>query len=232
MDPMLSDEERLEEIKKWWKTHGMSLVGGLALGVAIVWGWGYFQDVKKGTKNSASSEYNVLTSQISTYERTGLLRTKPDKKTESIIQIQSEELIKKYGDTVYAVDSSLILAKLAVSKNNLKEAQKRLQWVVSKTDSDSYKHHIGRIRLARVQRDQKQYAAALKTLDVTPPSQFSMMYNFIKGTVYERQSQCSQARSAYQISIKVMESQEKSKQNQLKDLKQTIQRRLENVQNC
>ncbi len=235
MDPLLTDEERLEQIKKWWKTHGMSLLAGLALGIAAVWGWNSYQNSNNSTNIRASAEYNNLTRYLTFVEKKMFLQAKPDKKVAAKleeIEVKFEELIKNYGSTVYAIDSALILASLAVAKNDLKEASKRLQWAAAKASAGGYKYHIVRLRLARVQRDQKKYAAALKTLNVKTPSQFSVMYNFIKGTVYEQQKQCPQARSAYEISIKVMESQDKSKHTQYKDLKQTIQRRLENVQNC
>jgi len=200
-----------------------------------VWGWNNYQSSNNATNIKASSEYNSLTQYLTFVEKRMFLQAKPDKKVAAKleeIEVKFEELIKKYGNTVYAIDSALILASRAVTKDDLKEASKRLQWAADKTGSSGYKYHIIRLRLARVQRDQKNYAAALKTLNVEAPSQFSMMYNFVKGTVYERQNQCPQARSAYEISIKVMEAQKKSKHAQYKDLKQTIQRRLENVQNC
>ncbi|VAW80958.1 hypothetical protein MNBD_GAMMA12-3601 [hydrothermal vent metagenome] len=235
MDPLLTDEERLEQIKKWWKTHGMSLLAGLALGISVVWGWGYYKESNNATSTKASIEYYNLTRVLSFMERKTYLGAKTDKKIKARleeVEVKFEEIIRNYGGTVYAIDSALVLARRAIAKNDLAEANKRLQWAIGQTNTSGYKHHIIRLRLARVQRDQKKYADALKTLSVKAPSQFSIMYSFVKGTVFERQKQCPKARSAYQISIKVMEAQDKKKQVQFKDLKQTIQRRLENVQNC
>ena len=60
MDANLTDEERLEVIKKWWRENGSSIITGVVLGLAVLFGskaWFAYQDRKAET---ASNIYTTL----------------------------------------------------------------------------------------------------------------------------------------------------------------------------
>ena len=47
MDANLTDEEKLELLKKWWKENGGSIITGVVLGLALLFGgkaWFAYQD--------------------------------------------------------------------------------------------------------------------------------------------------------------------------------------------
>ena len=51
MNAYETDEEKVEAIKGWWKENGISVVGGLALGLAAVFGWLFLRFVASAKVN-------------------------------------------------------------------------------------------------------------------------------------------------------------------------------------
>ena len=43
MAELLTEEEQVEQLKKWWKENGLSIVGGVVVGLALVFGWRSWQ---------------------------------------------------------------------------------------------------------------------------------------------------------------------------------------------
>lgn len=57
MADYLTDEEQAERLKGWWDRYGASLIAGLALAVAGVVGWRYYQDFAGDRAAAAATAY-------------------------------------------------------------------------------------------------------------------------------------------------------------------------------
>ena len=57
MADYLTDEEQAERLKRWWDQNGASLVIGLALAVAAVVGWRFYQDYRSDRADEASEVF-------------------------------------------------------------------------------------------------------------------------------------------------------------------------------
>ena len=133
-----------------------------------------------------------------------------------------------------------MLAKLNVQKGDFKAAQSGLEWVVQQTDSRSYKHQLAKLRLARVLRDQKLFDQAHQLLAASKDTAFDAQYSFVRGTVFEAQMKCGEARQAYQTALQgikqdIGERRSKDTQADLMgatEFKQRVEQQLENVVNC
>ena len=44
MTDFKTDEEKAEELKAWWKENGTSVMAGIALAVAALFGWEYWKN--------------------------------------------------------------------------------------------------------------------------------------------------------------------------------------------
>ena len=42
----LTDNEQEEQLRRWWSENWLWIVGGIALGLALLWGWQYWQGSK------------------------------------------------------------------------------------------------------------------------------------------------------------------------------------------
>ena len=57
MADYLTDEEQAERLKRWWDRYGTPLIAGLALAVAAVVGWRYYQDFAAERAAAAATAY-------------------------------------------------------------------------------------------------------------------------------------------------------------------------------
>jgi predicted negative regulator of RcsB-dependent stress response len=187
LDVYTTEEEQVEALKKWWKENGTSIIFGIVIGLAAVFGWRGWQEHKSAQAQAASELFqDVLTA----------LRTDSPDKAES----PAQEIVKTYGSTGYAVPSQLVLAKLAVKDNKLDEAAAHLEQALAQSDSPSLSMVI-RLRLARVQSAKGDYDAALATLKVKDPGAFGPAYDELKGDILANQGHAQDAYAAYQQAL-------------------------------
>ena len=53
-----TDDERVEDLKKWWHENGVSIIVGIALGVAAIFGWRYWISHRDAQAERASLAYD------------------------------------------------------------------------------------------------------------------------------------------------------------------------------
>jgi len=39
-----TEEEQVEQIKKWWNSNGKQIIAGAVIGLAGIWGWNTYSD--------------------------------------------------------------------------------------------------------------------------------------------------------------------------------------------
>lgn len=59
MADYLTDEEQAERLKRWWDRYGTALIAGLALAVAGVVGWRYYQNFAAESAAAAATAYSA-----------------------------------------------------------------------------------------------------------------------------------------------------------------------------
>ena len=148
----LEEQEQIDELKAWWKQYGnlVVLVTVVALlTIAAIRGWSYYQ-TKQGL--DAGELYVQLQ---------GAVGANDPKKVQDIAGV----IMDRYKRTGYAMFAALAAAKAAVDTGDRAAAKAKLQWVVD-NGRDEESKDIGRLRLAGVLVDEKNYDEALKLLDV------------------------------------------------------------------
>lgn len=185
MEIYSSEEQQVEAIKRFWNEYGKAILGGVVIGLAALYGWRYYQAEQRASAEALSGSYAQLIQQQSSNE-------------EWLAQAQS--FIAEQGSSNYAVFAALLAAKEAVNASNLPEAIKQLSWVQQNTTDASVKA-IAQIRLARVQRETGDYAAALATLNQTVPASFAAQQAELKGDVLQASGDLPAAKAAYQQAL-------------------------------
>ena len=185
MEIYTSEEQQVEAIKRFWNEYGKAILGGVVIGLAALYGWRYYQAEQRASAEALSGSYAQLIQQQSSNE-------------EWLAQAQS--FIAEQGSSSYAVFAALLAAKEAVNASNLPEAIKQLSWVQQNTTDASVKA-IAQIRLARVQRETGDYAAALATLNQTVPASFAAQQAELKGDVLQASGDLPAAKAAYQQAL-------------------------------
>jgi predicted negative regulator of RcsB-dependent stress response len=187
----LDEQERLDELKAWWKRWGNLVMIGLAVVIAAGAGWRYWQNRTVTQSLQAAAVYEKLTQSLAANDAKGAREA-------------GAMLIDQYKGTAYAPRAALLLAKLNVVGKDLKSAQAQLEWAAANSKEPAVKD-LAHLRLAGVQLDQKQYDAALKTLSGTHSDAFAFRFHDLRGDVLLAQGKQADARAAYQAAFGKMQ---------------------------
>lgn len=183
----LDEQERLDELKAWWKRWGNLVLIGVAVVVAAGAGWRYWQHRTLTQSLEAAAVYERLTQSLVSND------VKAAREAGGL-------LIDQYRGTAYAPRAALILARINAGSGDLKSAQAQLEWALAQAKEPALKDLV-RLRLAGVQLDQKAYDAALKTLAGSHSDAFAARFDDLRGDVLLAQGKVDEARAAYQAAF-------------------------------
>ena len=129
-----TDDERVEDLKKWWQENGTSIIVGIALGVVAIFGWQYWGSYRNTKAEQASQAYDTFVAAAE----------KPDADQ---ARQRGQALLTDFPQSTYAALAALRLAKMASDSGDTAAAIQRLEWVVENAKLDELKD-IARLRLA------------------------------------------------------------------------------------
>ncbi|RHW77700.1 tetratricopeptide repeat protein [Colwellia sp. RSH04] len=186
MEVYQTEEQQVEAIKGFWKENGNTVIAGIVLGFAGFIGFNLYQE-------------NVLESELALSDSYQTLMENSTKNAQEFTA-NAEKFISENGDTSYVSLTALALAKEAATHQDWQQAQKQLTIAIEKAPNEGIKA-IATIRLARVQVQLEDYAAALATLAKPLPESFTAAKEEVKGDTYLQQGKKDLARTAYQAAI-------------------------------
>lgn len=188
MTELRTEEEQIAAMKKWWADNGRSLLIGIGLALAIVFGWKAYQNSVIQTKTEASGLYQQLMTEAT--------KNNFDNEDANTLSYLANEIKTKFESSEYAIYAAMFLAKDAIEQKNYDTAKTELNWVLSKTE-DARIQHIVNARLARILSAEGQHEEALAKLNASLP-QFEPAYLELKGDINKRMGNTEQAVEAYQ----------------------------------
>lgn len=184
METYSTEEEQLEALRRWWDDNGKSLIVGVVVAIAASAGWQYWQKKDLATRESASVIYQEILQST-------------DASNAAALAEKAQQLVAQYPDTTYANFAALYLARVAVEKNNLPEAQRHLRWLLSNSPSDD-ERRVAQLRLARVQAATGDYDAALAILSGEKAGAYAASYAIAEGDVLMMAQRNNEAKLAYE----------------------------------
>lgn len=194
MDVYRSEEEQVEALKRWWQENGKSIVIGIVLAGAAVFGWKAWQDHTRNIGEAASNVYFEL------LEAVALSSEVPTDVNRSTATHLVNKLKEDYSDSTYAQYAGLLAAKQAVQSGDLKLAEKELEWTVSRGDKTSELNVLAQLRLARVifaQLGEENAKRALTLIEALDAGGHKASYEEVKGDIYVSLNRHKEAREAY-----------------------------------
>ncbi len=194
MEGYKTDEEQVEQLKKWWDENGKSIVGGIALGLVAIFGWRGWQDHIVVQGENASDLYEQMTADI-----------REGKGTDTEIEAIANQLNQDYKSTPYSTFSSLLQAREAVEKDDIGAAKNHLQWVLDNTDNDEFRH-LARIRLSRLLLVEGDKDAALSLIEKVDTGKFASGYHELRGDILLQQGDPKAAQDAYRQALATQNS--------------------------
>ncbi|MEN4657229.1 YfgM family protein [Pantoea agglomerans] len=149
MEVYSNENEQTDALRNFFANNGKALAIGVVIGIAALGGWRYWSSHQDDTAKTVSAQYQQLTSAMQT--------GKPET-LEAVNRFASE------NSNTYGALAAMDLAKQYVDAGQLDKAATLLQNGLKDT-KDANLQAVINLRLARIQLQQNQADAALKTLD-------------------------------------------------------------------
>lgn len=189
MDVYKTDEEQAETIKRWLRENGMSLITGLLLGLAVLFGFKSWSEYGERQSEQASNLYVQFTAA----RAQGL----------DVAMQHYDALIKDFSGSEYAVFASLDMARFQLDKNDLAAARAHLQWALDHARSEGVKH-TARLRLARVMLGAGEIDAAEQLIAGIADPSFDALYEELRGDIAHARGNPEAAHDAYERALAAM----------------------------
>jgi len=183
----LSDNEREEQLRNWWSENWLWIVGGIALGLAALAGYQYWQQTRYQSAEAAEASYLSLLDTLERDDRDAAVK-------------QGDELRRAHPKSPYADQADLALARAAVNRRDFDEAARRLRSVAD-SSRDTELRGIARSRLARVLVEQGKPDEALALLDVAQAGAFAALFHDLRGDALAAKGDAAAAAREYDAAL-------------------------------
>lgn len=189
MDVYKTDEEQAEALKRWLRENGVSLVTGIMLGLAVLFG------IKSW------SEYGVRKSEAASNLYVQFAGASAQNMEEAVKHYDA--LIKDFSGSEYAVLASLQMAKLQLDKGDAAAARAHLQWALDHARTPGLQLSA-RLRLARVLLADGDIDAADKLIASINESSHTALYEELRGDIARARGKLQEAHAAYERALAAM----------------------------
>lgn len=180
----LTEDEDLVRAKAWWKENGTSIVGGVLIGTALVFGYNYWQTYQEDQQREVAQLY------------TDYSRATDDKAILST-------LLEVNDSAAYAQLARLKAAKVAADAGEYDSAEQLFSSVIA-SKADSGLRYIAALRLATVYLANDKSDDALALLEKNSNPDIPLMQariDELMGDIYFQQGEAEKARSRYESAL-------------------------------
>ncbi|MGN0936944.1 YfgM family protein [Acinetobacter amyesii] len=184
----LSEEEQLDNLKSFAKKYGSAIVSGILIALIAFFGWEYWQ--KKTLAESQMQTAKVQQLMDDAQSATGDAFTQ--------LSATADKIVKEAPDSPQAIQTQLLMAKLAYDKADYANAEKALKKVENSKVDDAGLIQLVKLRLAYAQLAQKRFDEALKTLEAVKEPAFQATADEARGDVYVAKNDIENAKKVYQ----------------------------------
>ncbi|HHI75964.1 MAG TPA: tetratricopeptide repeat protein [Gammaproteobacteria bacterium] len=187
MTAYLNEEEQVEALKNWWKENGRSVVIGVVLGFAAIFGWKGWQGWQQSRGEAASALYENMLVQLAGGNREGALAA-------------GKRLLGEYDGSVYASFAALKMAQLSYRDGKPESALTELAWVEEHAP-DAVLVDLARLRQARLLVDAGKWDQAAARLQAIGKDFMPAAVAELRGDVARGKGDLAAARAAYEEAI-------------------------------
>ena len=193
---MTADDERLDQIKHWWKQYRWTILTGAGLGILAVGGWTGWSEYTRVELEEASVVFQELSAAV--------VEADASAAQEAFDQLQSE-----HSTSTYADNARLLQARAVYEQGDAAGAKELLRDAAMKS-SRSSTSHTARLRLARLYIADTEYQQALDLLGSNTAKGYESYYQELKGDAFRGLNEFEKAQDAYRASIDALDSESAS----------------------
>lgn len=181
MDELLNEHEQGERVRSWLQRNAGSLIGGVAVGIAIIWGWQWWGDRQHGAQMHEAQQYEALLSDAN---------SDPVKLAAGVTRFKA--------DSMYGALARMQLAKAQVDAGKPQDALATLRAIHA---SDSGLSDVIDVRIGRLLVDTGKPADAIALLGkATSPGALEVV-----GDAQAKQGQAQAAQATYKHALTTLE---------------------------
>ena len=199
-----TDEQQLDNVKSFFQKYGSAIVTGILIALIAFFGWEYWQKKTLAENQNATAKVQQLMDDANV--------ANGDAKIITALSASAAKIVKDNPDSVQAIQSQLVMAKLAYEKNDYALAERELKKVENSKIKDIGLLQVVKIKLADAQLAQKKYDDALKTLSAVTDPAFQATAEELKGDIYVAKSDINNAQKAYQVAWKAVLERKQERQ--------------------
>ena len=187
----LDEHEQGELVQKWLRQNGSSLITGIAMGLALVFAWQWWQGRGVRHHEEAASQYLAFSNAI-------------DAKDAGKARAISTLLSDKFAETPYADLAALRNAAFLQGKGKTDEAVKLLRTARPKVQRPDMAE-IFSLRIVRLLLIANKSGEAAKELDAIGKPRFEEIANELRGDIAVAQGHRDDARKAYEKALTTLD---------------------------
>ena len=195
MSVHLSEEEQLENLKRWWAENGKSTIIMVVLAITGYFGWEGWKAQQIANIHEASASYQSLMQAVAVEPGQKLNEERLATVTHLVTELKDN-----HSSNLYASQAALFQAKFAVENRDFEQAANELQWVIDQ-NVDEALTLLSRSRLARVKIAQQDYSGALKVASDNDDNGFRATFAELRGDILLLQGKPNEARAAYGLAL-------------------------------
>lgn len=186
-DEYLSDNEREEALKEWWRDNWSWILGGVVLGIALLIGWRYWETHRLESAEDAADLYRDMQTALNAQDVT---------KAEGLLN----QLVSESKSGAYTQQARLLLAKVQVEAGKFSDAAPLLRAVADES-KDEELGKIAQLRLGQLLIQEGKHDEALTLLEPLTPSKFGAQAREIRGDALLAKGDTDGARAEYAAAL-------------------------------
>jgi predicted negative regulator of RcsB-dependent stress response len=194
----LDEYEQGERVRRWLRDNGSSLLGGIALGLACIGGWQWWQGSKDKYRLEAASQYQALDEAI-------------EAKDADKIRAMADTLAKEYADTGFHAMAVLRQVQYLQESGKGEDAVKLVDAQLPSIGEPAMAELL-RLQAVRILASSGKAKEAGQRLDAMKSSErYPATFNELRGDIAMANGQREQARQAYEAALTTLDQAARSR---------------------
>ena len=175
-----TEEEQVEQIKKWWNSNGKQIIAGAVIGIAGIWGWNTYSDYQDKQSLNARSLYLSYASDSSNLGA-------------------YDKLTTDFSSSSYSDQAILLMAKYLFEAGSYTQALGVIKPLIN--NPSSVIANTAALRAASIHLQLGQHDQALSILEEQSEDGFSGLFYNLMGDIYLDIGKRTEAQKYYSLAI-------------------------------